>query len=83
MLISTYVDGPIIGLNDGFIMIGEPVIIANLVSGFPGGMIGLTILDDFDDEDCDLYEADNIDEPGYFACKESFLLLPPFLLVCW
>lgn len=80
--INTYVEGPIIGLNEGCIIIGEPVIIAaHTLIHANCENIQLTILYDLDHEDCDLHKGYEIDKIWHFAGKESFLLFPSLLLV--
>lgn len=67
-LIKTYVEGPIIGLKEGLIMIGEPVSMTTrhvsswLVSG-TDIRSGLTILRNLADEDAHLHHGEDVYNP--------------------
>lgn len=69
MLIRTYVDGPIIGLKEGCIIIGEPVIMAGsmLVRVFGTHTRVLTILNNLHNEHGYLHQREEVHKPRYPA----------------
>ena len=76
MLMSTYGDGPIIGLKDGLISMGEPVKTpASVVSRchFLHTLCTLTILDDLSEEDDQLHKGQDEAHPCDLALEPALL----------
>jgi hypothetical protein len=67
-LIKTYVEGPIMGLKDGFVMIGELVswtakYVSSRIASDENTQDGLTILHNLADENAHLHNGEDVHDP--------------------